>query len=343
MTLAEGAGYALGVDAGNTKTIALVATLGGEITGRGRSGAGDIYARLDLGPARSAELAFTSVAEAVEGALRVAGVPAGSLAAGAFSMAGADWPEDFALIRAEMECHGYGRRVIVVNDALGALRAGSPDGTGVSVVCGTGLAIGARAASGDAWHTSFWQEPGGSGRLARETLGAVYRAELGLEPATALSARVLEVFGQGSVEEVLHLLTRREGRLEPSAAQMGAVARALLDEAENGDAVARALVRAHGTMLGEYALVAARRVGIARSAFPLVLAGGVLRHPGRALTAAIVERVRRDAPEAQPVNSRFEPAVGALLLALEAAGVAVSEPLLERLAPTVPEASLFLT
>lgn len=343
MTRARDAEYVLGVDAGNTKTIALVATLGGEIVGRGRSGAGDIYARLDLGPARSAELAFSSVAEATEGALRLAGVRVGSLVAGAFSMAGADWPEDFALIRAEMEGRGYGRRVSVVNDALGALRAGSPDGTGVSVVCGTGLAIGARAASGAAWHTSFWQEPGGSGRLAHDTLGAVYRSELGLEPATALSARVLEIFGQTSVEDVLHLLTRREGRVEPSAAQMGAVARVLLDEAETGDAVARRLVCAHGAMLGEYALAAARRVGIAREAFPLVLAGGVLRHPGQALTAAAVERVRRDASEAQPVNSRFEPAVGALLLALEAAGVEVGETLLERLVPTIPEVSLFLT
>ena len=224
VTLPDGAGYALGVDAGNTKTIALVATLDGEIVGRSRSGAGDIYARLDLGPARSAELAFSSVAEAVESALRVAGVSAGSLVAGAFSMAGADWPEDFALIRAEMERRGYGRRVTVVNDALGALRAGSPDGTGVSVVCGTGLAIGARAASGQAWHTSFWQEPGGSGRLAQDTLGAVYRSELGLEAATALTGHVLAIFGYMSVEDVLHVLTRREARLEPSAAQTGAVA-----------------------------------------------------------------------------------------------------------------------
>jgi hypothetical protein len=35
--------------------------------------------------------------------------------------------------------------------------------------------------------------------------------------------------------------------------------------------------------------------------------------------------------------------VGALLLALEAAGVEVDEALLDRLAPTIPEVSLFLT
>ena len=35
--------YILGVDGGNTKTIALVATLRGEIVGAGRGGPGDIY------------------------------------------------------------------------------------------------------------------------------------------------------------------------------------------------------------------------------------------------------------------------------------------------------------
>jgi hypothetical protein len=43
------------------------------------------------------------------------------------------------------------------------------------------------------------------------------------------------------------------------------------------------------------------------------------------------------------VMSRFEPVVGAVLLALEAAGAAPDEAVVERLAATLPPAALFAT
>ena len=74
-----------------------------------------------------------------------------------------------------------------------------------------------------------------------------------------------------------------------------------------------------------------------------MLAGGVVREPSSLLMEAIVARVQMTSPEARPVQSRFEPAVGALLLALEAAGIAIAEPLLETLTATAPSPVLFAT
>ncbi len=145
----ESAAYALGVDAGNTKTIALVARLDGAIIGAGRGGCGDIYDSTNVYSAASAAEA------AVRAALAMAGVGADALVAGDFNMA-----EPIGL-RISTSCarpwRGFGRRVIIVHDSIGVLRAGSPDGTGVAVVCGTGAAIGARAPDGRVWHTSHWQ------------------------------------------------------------------------------------------------------------------------------------------------------------------------------------------
>src|SRR3712207_5167121 len=198
-----------------------------------------------------------------------------------------------------MEQRGFGRRILVVNDAIGGLRAGSPDGTGVAVVCGTGAGTGARAPDGRVWHTSFWQEPNGSHDLARRMLRVVYRAELGIDPPTMLTRRVLDFLEQSTVEDVLHLFTRREGQ-RPT--QLGGLARVLLDEASNGDAPARRIVEEHGASLGDYALAAARRVGIEGTPFTLVLAGGVLRHAARLLPDAIVARVRTTSPGVRPVD-----------------------------------------
>jgi N-acetylglucosamine kinase-like BadF-type ATPase len=325
--------YILGVDGGNTKTIALVARLDGTVVGAGRGGCGDIYGA--AGPAG----AIAEIERAVLAALSDAGANTGALAAGAFSLAGADWPEDFALFEGELQRMGFGRAITVVNDALGALWAGAPDGAAVSVVCGTGIAIGARGADGRLWHGSFWLEPLGAIELGRRLLRAVLRAELGLDPPTTLTTRLLAFYGCGQVEQVLHAFTAR-GATPPT---MGRLARLLLDEADRSDPTARRIALEHGQALGDYALAGARQVGIVDAPFTLVLAGGVLRHPARLLAAALTERVRAAAPNVQVVDSRYEPVVGALFLALELAGVLIDAPLLARLMPTLPPAAFFAT
>lgn len=326
--------YVLGLDGGNTKTIALVARLDGAILGVGRAGCSDIYGAV------SADAALGEARAAASAALTMAGIQPGALLAGGFSIAGADWPEDIEFLHAAFE--GLGEKHLIVNDAIGALRAGSPDGTGVVVVCGTGAATGARNAAGRIWHTSFWQEPQGAQELGRKALRAVYRAALGIDPPTTLTARILDIFGQRAVEDLLHLFTARLGA-HPDISQVARLARVLLDEASGGDPVACGIVEAHGAALGDYALAAARQVQLGDAPFPLVLAGGVFRHSGRALANALIDRVQSQMPNARPTFSRFEPAVGAVLLALELVGVTVDQSVLKQVEASLPPAALFET
>ena len=135
----------LGVDGGNTKTIALVAALDGTILGAGRGGCGDIYNAVMTGTPwpDPAAAAIANIEYAVETALQAANVQPSDLVTAVFNMAGADWPEDFALLTTAMKVRGYGRTLIVQNDALGVLHSGVADNVGVSVICGTGGATGA--------------------------------------------------------------------------------------------------------------------------------------------------------------------------------------------------------
>ncbi len=334
--------YILAVDGGNTKTIALVAALDGTILGAGRGGCADIYnAEAGTRWPDSAAAAMANVEYAVVGALQAAQVKASDLVTAVFSMAGADWPEDFAYIRAAMEERGFGRTILVQNDALGILHAGSADATGVAVVCGTGAATGARSADGRTWHSSMWQnQVQGSSMLAHKALDALYRSELGIEPPTTLRPRFLDFFGLNSVEEVLHLFTNRAKRAPDHVDQLTPI---LLDEAQAGDIVATRVVQEHGHGLGNFALAGARRVGIEGTPFTLVLAGGVLRHPSPILPDAIIERVRTTSPDVRPTRSRFEPFIGVLFTALEAAQVVIDDTLLEKLVPSIPDQTLFAT
>ena len=327
--------YVLAVDGGNSKTIALVARRDGTIVGSGRAGFGDIYR------GHTPELALGNIATAVTAAVAAAGITLGNLASGAFSLAGADWPEDYELLQTALEQAGYGQVLLVVNDALGALRAGSPDGTGVVVACGTGIATGARSATGERWHTSYWQDANGASEMGRRALYAIVRAELGIDPPTDLTRRALELFQEPSVESLLHHLTSRQSA--EAASRIGWLAPVLLDAADDDDATANDIVCDLGDQLGDYAVVAARKVGILDTPFHLVLAGGVFRHPSRDLKDCVINRVRQASPGARPIESRFEPVIGALLLALEAVDVVVDDALLANVQRSTPPAALFAT
>jgi len=326
--------YILGVDAGNTKTIALVARMNGQIVGWGRGGCGDIY------NAGSAEIALKHIAEAVTAAMKMANVGSADIVSAAFSMAGADWPEDFILLEKAMNLTYRTSYVTVVNDAVGALSAGAVDGWGVAIAGGTGAGVSARSKEGLAWHSSFWQEDGGARSLGIRALRAVYRSELGLVAKTALSERILAFYRVNSVEELLHLFTRRVGAKPDNAALL---ARTVLDVAESGDVVAQQIVWAEGVSLADYALAAACKVGIANEPFPLILAGSVFKHKSSLLPDAIFERLRLSTTGVTLHKSELEPSAGALILARQAVPRKVSRNLRANLKKSTPPPQVFAT
>ncbi len=321
--------YFLGVDAGNTKTVALVARADGAVLGWGRSGGGDIYV--------SEDGATGAVAEAVAQALEAANLCAADLTASCLSLVGADWPEDFSFWQQEAEKQQYGRRTLVVNDALGALRAGTAD-DGVVVVCGTGAAIGARHGNA-VWHSSFWQEPMGGHELGERALRAVYRAELELAPKTLLTDLILEYCHAPSVESLLHSMTARRARMR---SRFTGLSRLLLDAAALGDEVALGEVARAARILGDYAWVGACKVGLAQKPFSLLLGGGVLRHESAIMRESIAAYVKVRLTQARCLQTPFEPVVGALLLALESySSVPVTD--YRALRRSLPQADFFAT
>jgi N-acetylglucosamine kinase-like BadF-type ATPase len=325
----------LGVDGGNTKTIAVVATADGEILGAGRAGCGDIY------NAEDAAVAIAEIRTAVDEALAAAGASQEALAAGAFSLAGADWPEDIDLLETAVRRLGYGRKTEVVNDAIGALRAGTPDGVGVGVTCGTGIAIGARNAAGDIWYSGHWPVAWGGSELGWQALRAVYAAELGLARETSLTRGILDHFEVETVEEVLHRTTARGNTW--SAQKQARLAPLLLDHANDGDAVACEIVTEAAGRHAAAALAAADAVGLRQSPFRLVLNGGVLRHPSQLLETLIRTRVEEQAPAVETVHDPPEPVFGAVLLALDLTGDKDGPAVVERLVETMPGPELFKT
>lgn len=329
----------LAVDGGNSKTIALVAALDGRILGSGRGGNSDVYqAQRYTG---TPQTAIDNVEHAVMSALKAAQVKKSDLVASVFSMAGADWPEDYAYLQTAMEERSLGRTILVQNDAMAVLYDGTADTTGVSVICGTGATTGARGPDGRTWASCRWQDQTqGAGHLGLLALDAVYRSEIGIERSTSLAPRFLSFFGVENVEDLLYLSTSRLKRTTKSPALLAPI---VLDEAQAGDSVAHQIVLEHGRAIGNYALAAARIVGLEGTPYRLILSGGLFRHPSPLLLNTIVEQVRTGAPEVRPIRYPYEPIIGVLFAALEAAGVSINNVVMSNVLSTMPPAALFAT
>ena len=244
----------LGVDGGNSKTIALLARADGTIVGAGRAGACDHYAS----PTPAA--AYDEVAGRDRGRPRrgrrrhVA-----DRAAPCSASPAPTGPRTSRSTRARSpRAPGLTIEITVVNDAIGGLRGGTSDGVGVAIVCGTGTAVGARAADGRLWNTSFWAEPSYRYSMSRGAIEAAARAEVGIDEPTLLQQLVPASTGHASVEELLRAMTMLGAQRPP----LGLPAIALLDAADRGDATALRVLGEVADAMVEMAIVSARHAGL---------------------------------------------------------------------------------
>jgi N-acetylglucosamine kinase-like BadF-type ATPase len=319
----------LGVDAGGTKTHALICDGAGRVRGVGIAGPGN-WEGVGL------EGALATYREALGQALAQAGVSAAQLSAGGYGLAGYDWPSDHGRLDPLLERLGVPGPRVLVNDSAVALRAGAEDGVGVVIIAGTGTTVAGCNPAGQRWRTfgegNDLGDIGGAGDIARLALRAVARATTGAGPETALTDAFLQHYGASSAMEMLEWIVRGEAP-RPN----GALAPQVFATAEAGDAVAQGIIRVVGAALGGNAAAVARRLGMGDLAFPVVLAGGVFRSRSAALVAAIMAPVRALAPHAHPRPLETLPVVGGALLAMEAAGQHVVPDVHKRLAREAQE------
>jgi hypothetical protein len=92
------------------------------------------------------------------------------------------------------------------------------------------------------------------------------------------------------------------------------------DVASWGDWKAKEIFRKAGEELGQAGVAVIRRLGMEQDEFVVVPFGGVFR-TGELVLGAFRNTIQEAAPKARVVEPRFEPAVGAVLMALDSLGV----------------------
>ncbi len=311
-------GLVLGVDGGNTKTIAVVADRTGAVRGVGRGGCTDVHG------VNGADGACAELIRTIQAALDAAGCEDRQLDTGVFSLAGADWPEDVQRLHNHLTTSfDFGFEPTILNDAIGGLRSGAPDWEGIALICGTGNAVGARRRDGVSFTLGFWPDTIGAVVLSGFALDAVQRDYLGLGPKTSLTTRALELYSAEDPLELLHLFTRIDGFGRAEQVKMSPV---LFDEAERGDEVAHQMVVTAGTALGAQGRISAERIDLDVVGTPVVMSGGLFRHPSKILEHAVMKEL----PGALAARTDRPPIVGPLLVAMDLIGHPCDPDLLHR-------------
>jgi N-acetylglucosamine kinase-like BadF-type ATPase len=263
------------------------------------------------------EAAGAAIRSCVREALDGAGIEPGSVEACVFTLAGMDVPTDEHRLGGIPIALGLTCPCRILNDAFGALRAGTDQPFGVVVVGGTGSVVAGRNPDGEEFRTlglgPILGDQGSATEVSEAAMTAIAHAFIGRGPATALTELVCAATGVGSVPELLEGAGRDRIDISRFAPQ---VVRA----AEGGDAVARTILAAAGEMLGATAVFVVRRLHMEDVAFDLVLDGRMFRTKDPALVEALEGCVRPVASAVRIRRLEEPPVVGAALLAAELAG-----------------------
>jgi N-acetylglucosamine kinase-like BadF-type ATPase len=300
--------YVLGIDAGGTKTVCLLADGEGRVLAEARSTGANLQAAGELEVEKVLHNVMDSVLE--DRSERPAAICLG--------IAGVDRPQDAESVGSIMRRIGFKTPTLIVNDALIALVAGAGDGPGVVLVAGTGSIAYGRDAAGRAARSGGWGyllgDEGAGFWIGRAALAAVVRQYDGRGPDTLLTGLVLERLALESPTELIREIYDRDVHRQTIAGLPVLVARA----AEQGDAVATDILTRASVELAALAASVITRLEMRGSVFPTVLAGGIFRGvPG--LAGDVAARIAEAAPRSDIRLLEVEPAVGAVHLAIAAA------------------------
>ncbi len=298
--------YIIGVDAGGTKTCALLADADGGVIGRGFGGPGNVHS-VGLASARQAIL------DAVHAAFDEAKLAPRRVAVLCIGAAGVDRPAEIEVWRAWCEQMQLARRAQIVNDAELVLTAALSGQAGVVTIGGTGSIAFAQNKSGQRVRAGGWGyiigDKGSAYDITCQALNAVLKEFDGRVAKTALTPAILSVCGCTRPPELVGYVYNSDIDRH-KLAQLSIVVDRV---AQAGDEVAGGILDRAGDELADLAVAACRSAGL-QGPVRCGVAGGVLLRSDR-VRGRFVMRMQARGVAPEPIVLVDEPAQGAVLIA----------------------------
>jgi len=298
-----------GVDGGATKTVAVVGRLDGTLVGSARASSSNYH---NVGVRKAAK----AIRAAVSLACRHAGVSASDLETVVMGLAGMDSPGDFAVGQRVANLAGVGKRRIVKHDSVIALYAATLGKPGIVVNAGTGSFAAGIGIDGHVIRAGGWgsiiDDEGSAYDVGRLGIRAALRALDGRETKTAIAGLLSRRLRLRTLEDIVHKVYEKPMTVKEISAISALVAQA----ASSGDRAARNIFAHEGRVLANLVSAIARRLDMTRSKPDVYCTGGVFRS-GATIISPFRNELRKSVSRFTMPRPRFEPVVGAFILALK--------------------------
>ena len=318
--------YYLGADLGATKTHTLITDETGAALGWGESGPGN---HETVGY----EGMYASMRVALEQALQASGLNKADIAGAGFGVAGFDWASEQEITAQTIERLSLNAPFKFVNDTVPGLVAGSDEGWGVVVVSGTGSNCRGwdrehKREGRVTGHGVMMGEGTGGTELMHRCMQLVGYAWSKRGPKTRLAEALTEYVGAKDLDDLIRGYTTWEYRIGAEAAPI------VFRVAQAGDPVARELIHWAGCELGEIANAVIRQLEFENLSFDVVMTGSMFEG-GSMLIEPMRETIHKLAPKARLIRLNVPPVLGAVMLGMEAGGLAVTPSIRSTMAKTV--------
>ena len=304
-----GVTFFLGVDGGQTSTVALIADQTGRVLGAGTGGACNHVASSE---ARSKFA--NAMAESIGGACRAANLPPDTLK---YEAACLGFSGGFA--DKEIYCREFIKSKVfkLTHDAEIALTGATAGGPGIIVIAGTGSMAFGRNASNQSCRAGGWGyifgDEGGAFYLVRQALRAALSMEEGWGSPTSLRHNLLKATGFSSANDLMHAWYKDVRR--DAWAQYAP----LVDQAAaNSDVSAIAILEEAGRFLTDLVSHVYGQLFKDHEAAHISYVGGVFE------SSCVRHTLKREVLErtgCNPTPPLLPPAAGALLEALRLSGI----------------------
>ncbi|NMB19847.1 MAG: hypothetical protein GX979_03190 [Firmicutes bacterium] len=302
--------YILGVDCGGTSTKALLTTYNGRIIGQGKGGPANLAVN---GVEGILQATFEALAKCLEGsgldlpALRTHGV---FLSLG---VSGAGREQERSVIQQAVEDVGFDK-AMVSHDAHIAQSGALGGADGVVVIAGTGsIAYGVyqgRSSRVGGWGYLLGDEGSAFWVALRALQQVMWGYDGRARQDQVLLKAVFDYFGLAQVEELIPIVYR----VPLDRGFVGGLSREISTLAAQGHPFSRDILQEAGRHLGSLAAAALTELQLLGGPGSVGACGGLFA-AGDVVLLPMQREIQRSAPEHFVVLPKFEPVVGAVLLA----------------------------
>jgi N-acetylglucosamine kinase-like BadF-type ATPase len=231
-------------------------------------------------------------------------------------LTGIDFPYEYKLMEKALFLT-FACKTKVVNDCIIALRSNTNKTNSMIICAGSGLNIALWAEGGREFIFGYhiddrWQ---GGFAIGRYALRMVFEADINMQPSTLLTNQILAYFGIVNVETLMDHWFK--GKISSDKLKHLAL---LVDTcAAESDQVAIGTQRYFASGCTRYALAGMRNYGMLNEPVHVYLSGSIFKSAASVLRDEITLLIHQENPHAVIIDSKYEPVVGGVILALEKA------------------------